>query len=73
MMDIIELSFIEEMMEMPLLPRFRLPQTGVYNGQWGTADHLELYGSWMELKGASKAIMFKAFSLTLTGLARQWF
>lgn len=72
-MDVMKPLFTDKIMDTPLPPRFRLPQAGVYSGQWDPTDYLESYRFWIELHGTSKAIMCKAFSLALTGSARRWF
>lgn len=72
-MDVMMLPFTDKIMDTPLPPRFRLPQARVYSGQGDPTNYLESYRFWIELQGASKAIMYKAFSLALTGSARRWF
>lgn len=36
-------------------------------------SHLDKYTSWIELQGASDAIMYRAFPLTLRDKAQRWF
>ncbi|XP_022875758.1 uncharacterized protein LOC111394231 [Olea europaea var. sylvestris] len=54
------------------LRRERL-QIAAYEGDSDPLSHLDKYTSWMELQGASNAIMCRAFSLTLGDKAQRWF
>ncbi|KAL5559578.1 hypothetical protein UlMin_035789 [Ulmus minor] len=44
-----------------------------YEGTTDPTDHMKSYRSWMELNGASGAIMCQAFSPTLKVVARHWY
>ena len=58
---------------MAIMPdRLKLPDTK-YDGTSDPVDHLETYRSWTELNSATNAFKCRAFVITLTGVARQWF
>lgn len=57
-MNVMEPSYTDEIMDTPLLPRFRLPQISVYSGQGDPTHHLKSYRSWMELQGAIRCKVF---------------
>ncbi|XP_022875824.1 uncharacterized protein LOC111394307 [Olea europaea var. sylvestris] len=44
-----------------------------YEGDGDPLSHLDKYTSWIELQGASNAIMCRAFSLTLGDKVQRWF
>ena len=68
-----EPPFTKDLLEAPLLAKFKMPQIKLYGGEGDPTEHLEIFKSWMELQGATGAAMCKAFSLALTGAARKWF
>ena len=58
---------------MTVMPdRLKLPDAK-YDGTGNPADHLENYQSWMELNSDTNAFKYRAFVITLTGVARHWF
>ncbi|XP_015386823.1 uncharacterized protein LOC107177480 [Citrus sinensis] len=68
-----EPQFASDIMVAKYPPRFHLPQMEPYDGQRDPTEHLELYRTLMEVQGASQAILYRAFPLTLVGAARRWF
>ena len=54
-------------------PKFKMPQVDIYHGTTDHREHIDRYQTLMEIQGASSAIMCKAFSLTLSGTAKDWY
>ncbi|XP_022893827.1 uncharacterized protein LOC111408283 [Olea europaea var. sylvestris] len=65
--------FAEDVLIEPLPEKLKIPHIAAYEGDSDPLDHLDKYTSWMELQGASSAIMCLAFSLTLGDKAQRWF
>ena len=62
-----------EVMEKPLLSKFKMPQLATYLGKWDPHDRIQNYKSIVLLYVWEDAIMYQAFSLTLTDYAWTWF
>lgn len=59
------LSFTEDIFVEPLLEKLKIAQLTAHEGEWDLLSHLDKYTSWMELEGASDAITYHAFPLTM--------
>ncbi|XP_057976096.1 uncharacterized protein LOC131163520 [Malania oleifera] len=68
-----ELPFNKEIMEAPLPSRFKMPTFDRYEGLSDPIDHLNNFKMLMQLQGALKAIMCRAFATTLKGTSRDWY
>ena len=62
-----------ELLAAGLPSKFHLPDIKSYEGTSDLVEHLETYQSFIELHGFSDATKYRAFHLTLTGIARQWY
>lgn len=51
MLDIHNFPFTQEIMEIPLPDKFKVPQMALYEGKTNSNDHLELYIRHMALHG----------------------
>ncbi|XP_042972828.1 uncharacterized protein LOC122304635 [Carya illinoinensis] len=60
-------------MAVPLPPKFKVPQIDMYDGFRDPIDHLENFKAHMTLYGFSGEVAYRAFSLTLKGIAHGWF
>ena len=67
------LAFTSEIMEQPILPRFKMPQTKLYDDSADLLDHLEAFKALMLLHGANDRTLCWAFLATLRKATRQWF
>ena len=67
------IPFFEDIMLEEYPPKFRMPQLDVYHGTTNPREHIDRYQTLMEIQGASSMIMCKAFSLTLSGTAKDWY
>ncbi|KAL2504781.1 Retrotrans gag domain-containing protein [Abeliophyllum distichum] len=56
--------FTEDILAKPLPEKLKMPQLTSYEDGNDPVGHLDRYTSWMELQGASDAIMCRAFPLT---------
>ncbi|KAL5573876.1 hypothetical protein UlMin_023473 [Ulmus minor] len=65
--------FSIELLATGLPSKFRLPNMKSYKGTSDPIEHLETYQNLMELHNFSDATKCRAFHLTLTGIARQWY
>ena len=65
--------FTARVLAQPLLEHFRMPTIPTYDGKTDLRDHLDTFSSWMHLQGAGPEVMFRAFSITLAGLAKRWY
>ena len=63
-------AFTSEIMEQVVPPRFKMPQTELYDGSSDPLDHLEAFKALMLLHGANDGTMCRAFSATLRKAAR---
>ena len=62
-----------EVLNRPLLPKFRLPQLESYDGSKDLLDHIESFKMLMLLQMTPDKVMCRAFLTTLKGAARVWF
>ncbi|KAL2466564.1 Ribonuclease H [Abeliophyllum distichum] len=65
--------FTEDILAKPLPEKLKMPQLTSYENGNDPIGHLDRYTSWMELQGASDAIMCRAFPLTFGNRAMRWF
>ncbi|KAL2474628.1 Retrotrans gag domain-containing protein [Abeliophyllum distichum] len=56
--------FTEDILAKPLPEKLKMPQLTNYEDGNDPVGHLDRYTSWMELQGASDAIMCRTFLLT---------
>ena len=54
-------------------PKFKMPLLDVYHDTTDPREHIDRYQTLMEIQGASSAVMCKAFSVTLSGTAKDWY
>ena len=73
LLEDVELLFIEDILEALLPAKLKMPQIKLYEGERDPTEHLETFRSWMELQEATGAVMCRAFSLTLMGVACKWY
>ncbi|XP_057981170.1 uncharacterized protein LOC131166600 [Malania oleifera] len=66
-------SFTKEVIEVPLLSKFKMPTFERYEGLSDPIDHLDIFRVLMQLQGAPDAIMCRVFVATLKGSARNWY
>ena len=62
--------FTTEMLNRPLLPKFRLPQLESYDGSKDPLDHIESFKTLMLLQMTLDEVMCRVFLTTLKGAAR---
>ncbi|KAL2499228.1 Gag-pol polyprotein [Abeliophyllum distichum] len=65
--------FTEDILAKPLPEKLKMPQLTSYEDGNDPVGHLDRYTSWMELQGASDAIMCRAFPLTFGNRAMRGF
>ena len=65
--------FTTEVLNRPLLPKFRLPQLESFDDSRDPLDHIKLFKTLMLLQMTLDEVMCKAFLTTLKGAARVWF
>ena len=58
-------TFTSKIMEQVIPPRFKMPQTELYDGSSNPLDHLEAFKVLMLLHGANDGTMCRAFPATL--------
>ena len=54
-------AFTSKIMEQPIPPRFKMPQTKLYDGSADPLDHLEAFKALMLLHGANDGMLCRAF------------
>jgi hypothetical protein len=67
------LPFTLRVLNFPLPPKFKVPPVSLYDGTTDHMAHLEQFRAHVALRGVPDEIACKAFPLTLTGTAREWF
>ena len=65
--------FTTEVLNRPLLPKFRLPQLESFDSSQDPLDHIKLFKTLMLLHMTPDEVMCRAFPTTLKGVARVWF
>ena len=65
--------FTSEIIDEAIPPRFKMPQTELYDGSTDPLDHLEAFKALMLPHGAADGTLCRAFPATLRKAARQWF
>ena len=63
-------TFTSKIMEKSVPPRFKMPQTELYDGSANPLDHLEAFNALMLLHGANDGLLCQAFSATLRKVVR---
>ncbi|KAL2461798.1 Uncharacterized protein Adt_45218 [Abeliophyllum distichum] len=53
--------------------KFRVPKISPYTGKGDPLDHINTYKMEMSLRGATPALKYRAFHLTLSGGAKRWY
>ena len=66
----IDSPFTTEMLNCPLLPKFRLPQLESYDSSKDLLDHIESFKTLMLLQMTLDEVMCRVFLTTLKGAAR---
>ena len=64
------IAFTSKVMEEPIQPQFKMPQTELYDGSVDPLDHLEAFKALMLLHGANEGTLCWAFLATLRKAAR---
>jgi hypothetical protein len=67
------LPFTERVKEYPMPDKFKMPRIEKYNGSGDPQDHLEAFREHIILHSTPDEIACRAFPLTLTGVAKEWF
>jgi ribonuclease HI len=67
------LPFTEHVKAYPMPDKFKMPRIEKYNGSGDPQDHLEAFREHITLHGTPNEIACRAFPLTLTGVAKEWF
>ncbi|GMN58653.1 hypothetical protein TIFTF001_027751 [Ficus carica] len=65
--------FTLAIMASPYPARFKMPSMSSYDGSTDADEHLENYQAYMLIQNANETALCKAFCLTLTGTAWQWY
>lgn len=73
LLEKVEPPFTKDILEAPLLAKFKMPQIKLYEREGDPTEHLETFKSWMELQGTTWAAMCRAFSLTFIGATNKWY
>lgn len=73
LIDQADFPLTDEIMDAELPSKFKVPTIQHYDGKNDPLEHLDTYHPWMELHGIRNVIRCRAFSFTLTGLAKDWF
>ena len=53
LLEEVEPPFTKDILEAPLLVKFKMPQIKSYGGEKDPTEHLETFKSWMKLQGAT--------------------
>ena len=70
---IVDPPFTLEIMAARYPAKFKMLSIPSYDGMTDADEHVENYQAHMLMQNATEAMMCKAFCLTLTGAARQWY
>jgi hypothetical protein len=65
--------FTERIMVIHLHEKFKIPTIQTYTGVEDPAEHLDNYKTHMDLQGTPQELACRAFLLTLSGSAQDWF
>ncbi|GMN46040.1 hypothetical protein TIFTF001_015226 [Ficus carica] len=65
--------FTPAIMALSYPARFKMPSMASHDGSTDADEHIENYQAHMLIQNANEAALFKAFCLTMTGAARQWY
>ena len=63
--------FTSKIMDEAIPPRFKMPQTKLYDDSANPLDHLEAFKALILLHGANDGTLYRAFPATLRKAARQ--
>ena len=66
-------SFYQELHEVRLPKRFKLPAIKPYEGKSDPQDHLDHFNDLMEMHLVSELTKYRVFVVTLIGGAKKWF
>jgi hypothetical protein len=67
------LSFTDQVMRFPLPYKFKDPQVEKYDRSEDPSDHVEGFRAHLALHNTPDEIVYRAFPLTLKGVAKEWF
>ena len=73
MLDDENLPFTKPVRAYTMLDKFKMPRVKKYDGNEDPQSHLEAFREHIVLHGTPDAIVCRAFPLTLTGVAKDWF
>jgi hypothetical protein len=73
MLDDENLPFTEPVRAYAMPYKFKMPRVKKYNGSGDPQSHLKAFREYIVLHGTPDAIVCRAFPLTLTGVANDWF
>jgi hypothetical protein len=73
LMENTNLLFTNPVMGFPLHDKFKMPLVDKYDGRGDPAKYVESLRAHLILHGTLDEISCRAFPLTLTGVAREWF
>ena len=73
MLDDENLPFSERVREYTMPDKFKMPRVEKYDGGGDPQAHLEAFRKHLILYGTPNEIACRAFPLTLTGVAKDWF
>ena len=73
MLDDENLPFTEPVKAYAMPDKFKMPRVEKYDGSGDPQSHLETFIEHIVLHGTPDAIVCRAFPLTLTGVAKDWF
>ena len=65
--------FTPAIMASPYPTRFKTSSMSSYDGSTGADEHFENYHAYILVQNTNEAALCKAFCLTLTGAAQQWY
>ena len=65
--------FTTKVLNRPLSPKFRLPQSESYDGSKDPSNHIESFKTLMPLQMTPDKVMCRAFPMTLKGATKVWF
>lgn len=71
--EAVDPPFTSAIMATPYPARFKMPLMAPYDGSMDADEYLENYQAHMLIQNPNEAALCKAFCLTLTAVARQWY
>jgi hypothetical protein len=67
------LPFTNRVLNFPLPGKFKDPRVDKYDGSGDPSNHIEGFRAHLALHGTPDEIAYRAFPLTLKGVAKDWF